>query len=942
MSGANIILILIVLILGYTETVNAQNGVTAVKGKVFGTVWDSSFTYELPSASVVILDSNSVMLEYTISDARGFFLFGGVPLNHRLYLFASYTGYTPIKREFVLTNLDSVIDFRHIKLQRSKSVELDEIIIKAIAPVRLNGDTLEFNASAFKMETNSVVEDLLRKLPGITMWGDGSITVNGRKVNSVTVDGKTFFGGDPKIALQNIDNKVVDKIQVYSQVGGPNTIDSILHMNIKLKENGKNGLFGKGTAGKGTDQVYEGGLTLNRYSPKLQLGIASSFNNVNKFASDINTLFRNSTYKGLGLDTEYYTDYNLPGKNNSSTIGYLLQNDRLKTPDYLRKDQIKSSYLYSRKFNETEQHSKRIYEDSRGELFSRTTLSNAEGKEEQHLFNINYNKGDQQQDFEIDMNFRGHSENYSNVDSTNIGNSTIDVLNRSLRYNHGKNLVGNIELRLKFDNLEKDFKRRRKGLRTENYFSMENQKKELEEHVSYNSIIDTTDKFILFRKSDNRLEKVRNDFSLAYNNLELLLFGKRNGIEGIEVGFDGRVNFEKTWVNSDIRNKYNLADEYLKNTYLSNRRSESIFEVIPALVLTKRIYNASANRFTKTTVFKVDLPINMRNEVSRSEKDFQNYDRKYSYFVPKAAVTYSYNQFGRNNQTLALTIENKINYPMLQQIAPLVDSASIYSLYEGNASLRPAREYECRIMYSFSDERKGNDFSLNFSGATGIIKNHITDSNLYDSEGRAVIFYTNASETASFFDLDANVNKAVKFNKLQVQVIVDTRSRFTKLPNYIDNAYDLANIYTTNNSLGMHLTYREFLLVRISENLVYQNTIQNSTRANNLFSRTSTLQVATSIVFHSFSFSTDYNWIQNRYRTSRENAFLIWNMSAKQRFLKKRNLEVKVCAFDLLKQNKSIRNFVSNTSLTSVSSNLIQNYYMLMISFYPRKFGNKK
>jgi hypothetical protein len=96
---------------------------------------------------------------------------------------------------------------------------------------------LEFNAKAFKLNRNAVVEDLMRKLSGITMWGDGVITVNGKKVSHVFVDGKIFFGGDARIATQNLPKDAVDKIKVYNDKAEQKSpLDTILDVNIKLKK----------------------------------------------------------------------------------------------------------------------------------------------------------------------------------------------------------------------------------------------------------------------------------------------------------------------------------------------------------------------------------------------------------------------------------------------------------------------------------------------------------------------------------------------------------------------------------------------------------------------------------------------------------------------------------------------------------------------------------
>lgn len=184
-------------------------------GAIEGTIRDSVYNFDLQSATLTLYKaSDSSLVTYSLADGFGVFHFNELPLDTLLCLTASYVGYknqnifiriSKDSKKFVVPtiNMDRVPD------------SLNEVIVKSTAPIQMNGDTLEFNADAFHLDKNAVVEDLLRKIPNVTVWGDGSITVNGKEIKSLKVDGKPFMGGDSKLALQNISKGAVDKIQVY-------------------------------------------------------------------------------------------------------------------------------------------------------------------------------------------------------------------------------------------------------------------------------------------------------------------------------------------------------------------------------------------------------------------------------------------------------------------------------------------------------------------------------------------------------------------------------------------------------------------------------------------------------------------------------------------------------------------------------------------------------
>lgn len=171
----------------------------------------------------------------------------------------------------------------------SQSVEMDgvEIVAEKI-PMLINKDTIDYNASAFKTKPDASVEELLKKLPGVQVDRSGNIKAQGETVNKVFVDGKEFFGNDPKIATRNLPADAISKVQVFDKKSDAAEFTGIddgtreKSINLKLKEDKKNGYFGDVTVGGGTDERYKASAKLYKFTDKSQLGMLGMFNNINR------------------------------------------------------------------------------------------------------------------------------------------------------------------------------------------------------------------------------------------------------------------------------------------------------------------------------------------------------------------------------------------------------------------------------------------------------------------------------------------------------------------------------------------------------------------------------------------------------------------------------------------------------------------------------------
>lgn len=240
---------------------------------------------------MLLSPKDSSLLSFTRSNETGVFDFKNLAAGDYL-LRCTYFGYKNLQKIVKLDGPGAVVDLGKMNMEVRSNL-LNEVEIKGEAnPVTFRNDTIEFNAGSFKVKDNAVVEDLLKKLPGVEVASDGTITAQGKEVQNVTVEGKKFFGSDPKIATKNLPADAVSKVQVFDKKSEQATFSGIddgqreKTINLDLKDDKKKGWFGKiiagGGASSGGDARYEGSTTLNSFKPKRQISILGMGNNTNQ------------------------------------------------------------------------------------------------------------------------------------------------------------------------------------------------------------------------------------------------------------------------------------------------------------------------------------------------------------------------------------------------------------------------------------------------------------------------------------------------------------------------------------------------------------------------------------------------------------------------------------------------------------------------------------
>ncbi len=250
-----------------------------------GVAADSVAHIKLKNTTVVILNAkDSILRKFTRAEENGSYSIGNLGKG-KFILLLSYPGYADYVDNFTLDSVKTSHDFGTINM-RLKSRILQEVIIKGTAAaIKIKGDTTEFNAAAYKIEPNSRVEDLLKQLPGIEVDKDGKITAQGQTVSKVLVDGEEFFGDDPTLVTKNIRGDMVDKVQLYDKKSDQAAFTGIddgqktKTINIKLKDDKKNGMFGKADAGDGPGGYYQSQLIFNAFRAKQKFSVYGTMGN---------------------------------------------------------------------------------------------------------------------------------------------------------------------------------------------------------------------------------------------------------------------------------------------------------------------------------------------------------------------------------------------------------------------------------------------------------------------------------------------------------------------------------------------------------------------------------------------------------------------------------------------------------------------------------------
>ena len=921
--------------------VHAQD--TSLVRDVEGVVRDSAFRINLKSATIAVYrQHDSALVAYQLTNNFGRYHFIGLPLATRLYVIVSQTGYRTRYAPLLLPqgNGSFQVNYQLDRLSIDEPIDLHEVVVKAVVPVRMNGDTLEFNSDAFALEKNAVVEDLLKKLPGVIVWADGTITVNGKEIKSLKVDGKSFFSGDAKIAIQNISKDAVQKIQVYQvDADKRNQIDSTTEINIKLKNGRHSGHFGKVAAGYAPGRHYEADLALNAFTPSVQMAIVANANNVNKIATDANTIMRNSTFKGSGAQIEYQPDFNIAGKNRPRAIGGMFKKDFSPKPDAKELNQLNIDYFFNSNNATVASSTKTLnYLLNESSQLQLDTAVNNE-RRSSHRAALDYNKKNEYNNFVVDAHVVYSKVAGSIENVTGIFNAAGEKKSSNTSSNSNDESRRQISLSVGDDYYGRKPRSGDKGLSAKYTLDIAHFQNVRFVNNTFFSVADSSTYLRTERRYDNEDNNVNHKTYLAADDLFRLIF---NRAAFIQVSVSNNLDLTKRDAQSRVQDQDSATGKYLLNNYLTNNSTFTTVNEIPALKFQKDYVKILSNRYTKHLSIYFTFREQFLYQQNKSSALFQHFTRRYAKFIPVGAVSYDHYNDGHYHETHNLYIKKEAGYPDVNQLYPLVDSAVAYYLSLGNDRLMPFDKKSITYEYSRSNYMSNNDFRYGLALSYGIINHYFSDSTITDSLGRTRHYTINVNGYR-FATISGSVQRAYKIGGSQLQLKFNTAFNFSSIPNSVNNIWYFSKGFTNNSGLRLFYAFRDYCIVELQQYYYHYSSKQTSNISANSYKN----DFWTTILGTSFSctkrltIGSNVNLNRITASTSQPNTYVVWNTSAAYRMLPAHNLELRLSAMDLLHQNKGFVVTGDKNILSESRSNVLQQYFMVSVAFYPRRFGKK-
>jgi len=892
--------LLLIALVGTLLNLTAQ---TETTNSISGRLIDVDTEEPVSLANVRILkQADSTYVTGKATDENGRF---SIPVSRGNYIVqVSYIGYLDQFREVVVNAQQPNVRLGDIALS-SDNILLSETVVTAkAAEIAVRGDTLEYNADSYKVTESAVVEDLLKKMPGVEIDAQGKITVNGKEITKILVDGEEFFSDDPKVASKNLPARMVDKLQVLerrteqSQMTGFDDGEEENVINLTVRPGMKEGLFGNAFAGYGSQDRYEGNAMVNYMKDKDQYTFLGSINNTNNAGfSDLSSAMFSGMgggrggggRGGFGGSSGISTSGNTGGNFSKQFAPELKLGGNVRygfTDTNVNSDVFTQHILSAGNTLETEQNrSNSISQNFGADLRLEWEPDSATRIIVRPAFSYYTNERNETGDFYTENELTGDTINFGDSDYFSEGTGKNYSFNIDASRELGKvGRILSVQLRAQGGDSENDgtslsgtfYNGTRPNDLIDQRFTNISENRSLSGYLSYvepmgdNHFLQVAYRYRTNNSDSDRDTRTKDDAG-NYTVLDTV-YSKR--LENYFVNQEIEANFK------GVREKY----DYMFG-----------FSIQP-----------SSSR-SKTFVGN--------NMIYDGEQKVVNYS-------PMAQINY---RWSRTNN-LRLRYFGDTDQPSIAQLSPVVDVSNPLNISYGNPDLKPSFEHRLDIRYQLSNPEKASSFNT-FLNA-GYMTNDIVTSSFTDiSTGRRETTYRNVEG-------NWNVNGRMMFNvplkNIKFSIFSMSFASYSNTNGFSNNEKNTNKRMSLMEMLGLNYRSDQFDFA-LRGNVNYNNVTnslegqQNQNYLNYGGNASTTIYLPWDI-----SLESDINYSTNSgYTDGFEQNEWLWNASLQKTVFKQKNGTIRFKIYDILQQRSNISRSVTSNYIRDTTTNTLTSYFMV-------------
>ena len=917
---------------------------------VSGRVLDAQDQSALIGANVLLLQLPDSVKRGAAVDAAGAFVVRGVPAG-RYQLTVSFLGYQNLQRSVEVGT--QPLNLGPLTLQTGGvALKGVEIVGQAAAAVQ-KGDTAQFNAGSFKTNPDANAQDLLTKMPGVTVDpATGKVQAQGEQVQRVLVDGKEFFGNDPDAVLKNLPAEIIDKIQVYdrasdqAQFTGFDDGNQQKTINIVTKPQFRNGTFGRVLAGYGPqDDRYRLSGNLNVFKGKQRLSIVAQSNNINEQNFGTDDLLgvvgssaqggggrggRGGGRRGGGGGDNNVGDFLVSQQGGISKTHALGLNY---SDTWGTKTDVQSSYFFNLSDNNSATNLLRRYVPTQGQSQDLRYQENslATSRNINHRFNLRL---DHKFDSLNSLLWRPSLSVQRNTGNSLLDGNTYLVTpdagtaaqganNSSYRSAlTGLTATNQLLYRHRFQRRGRTFSA---GLNTT-----------YNDNRGDNNLISST----TYYRDDLPLTSTLNQFS----DLTQTGWAWRGSLDYTEplsehsalqleydVSYTPNDSDKKTYDFSPGEQQYNRLNDTLSSVFRSNYLTNSG-------ELSYRFQNQNLQWSVGAEVQDARL---------RSDQEFPRLSstrRTFLNVLPNARLRYNFSK----QQNLRVTYRTNTNPPSVNQLQEVVNNANPLQLTTGNPNLRQENRQNLYIRYSSAVPEKSTSFFAFLGGS--YVSNYITNNTIYAGTAPLTVDgilipaggqLTRPVNLDEQYSLRTFLNYGLPLPLLKSNLSVNANGNYSQTPGLVFGELNYSR--TPSAGLGVTLSSNispevDFTLSSNSSQSYVRNTLRKE--LNSQYFRQNTSLRLSWIITKGITLKSDLNHqLYSGLSAGYNQNFVLWNASLGKKIFASQQGEIQLYAFDLLGQNNSIQRNIAAAYTEDVQTNILQRYFMLRFTYNIRSFG---